>query len=232
MSGIRRRHLVRWRPVTRKFNMAIPSAAQTSIPRRLRWAALVWMLIWFPIYWRTWGASNFLQLCDVAVILTCIGIWTDSGLLISSQAVSALLVDVAWALDAGWRLFTRHHLLGGTEYLFDASKPLWIRLLSLYHLVLPVLLLWLLYRLGYDRRGWALQSAIALPVFIASRFTNPQKNMNFAFAEPFFRRQWGPAPVHVVVIWLFMVFVVYLPTHLFLIRMFARPRRRESDASH
>ena len=211
--------------------MATLSADQTPIPRWLQWAALVWMLIWFPIYWRTWGASNFVHLCDVAVILTAIGIWTNSGLLISSQAVSALLVDMAWALDAGWRLFTGHNLIGGTEYLFDASQPLWIRLLSLYHLVLPVLLLWLLYRLGYDRRGWALQSAIALPVFIASRFTTPLENLNFAFADPFFKRQWGPAPVHLAVTWLFMVFVVYLPTHLFLMRVFARRKRRETDAS-
>jgi hypothetical protein len=212
--------------------MVTPLADRASIPHWLQWAALVWMLIWFPIYWRTWGASNFVQLCDVAVILTCIAIWTNSRLLISSQAVSALLVDAAWGLDAGWRLFTHRHLFGGTEYLFDASEPLWIRLLSLYHLALPALLLWLLYRLGYDRRGWGLQSAISLPVFAASRFTIPQKNMNFAFAEPFFRRQWGPAPVHVVVIWLFMVFVVYLPTHLFLIRVFAKPKRRGSDASY
>jgi hypothetical protein len=212
--------------------MARSSAAQNPVPRWLQWVALVWALIWFPTYWHTWGASNFVQLCDVAVILTCVGIWTNSGLPISSQAVSALLVDVAWALDAGWRLFTRHHLLGGTEYLFDPSKPLWIRLLSLYHLALPPLLLWLLYRLGYDRRGWALQSAIALPVFVASRFTIPAKNMNFAFADPFFRRQWGPAPVHIVVIWLFMVFVVYLPTHFFLMRLFAKQKLPETDASH
>ena len=183
--------------------MAVPSAAQTTIPRWTKWAALAWLLLWFPIYWHVWGPKNFLQMCDIAVILTCFGLWTNSSLLISSQAVSALLVCVAWTFDAGWRFLLHHHLIGGTEYLFDASEPLWIRLLSLYHLVLPALLLWLLYRLGYDKRGWALQSAIALPVFIASRFTSPQKNMNFAFADSFFHRQWGPAPVHILVIWLF-----------------------------
>lgn len=211
----------------------MPSTAQNAIPRWLRWVALLWLLVWFPIYWRTWGWRNFLQLCDVAVILTFLGLWTNSGLLISSQAVSSLLVDVSWVLDVGWRMFLGRHLFGGTEYMFDASVPLWIRLLSLYHLVLPVLFLWLLYRIGYDRRGWALQSAIALPVFAASRLaSNAQKNMNFAFAEPFFHRQWGPAPVHVVVIWLFMVFVVYLPTHLFLMKIFAQPKPRETDASN
>jgi hypothetical protein len=190
------------------------------------------MLVWLPTYWHAWGVNNFLQLCDVAVILTCLGIWTNSCLLISSQAVSSLLVDIVWALDAGWRLFLGHHLIGGTEYLFDASQPLWIRLLSLYHLALPVVFLWLLYQIGYDRRGWALQSAIALPVYIASRFTPARKNMNFAFIDPFFRRHWGPAPAHLLITWLFMVFVVYLPTHLFLSRIFEQPKRAETHASH
>jgi len=200
------------------------------IPLWVKWVALVWLLFWFPTYWHVWGPQNFLQMCDIAVILTCVGMWANSSLLISSQAVSALLVCAAWALDAAWRLFLRHHLMGGTEYLFDASVPLWIRLLSLYHLVLPALLLWLLYRMGYDKRGWALQSAIALPVFIASRFTLPQKNMNFAFADSFFHRQWGPAPVHLLVIWLFMVFVVYMPTHLLLERIFVQPKSRNAHA--
>lgn len=210
--------------------MAPPLEAHNPIPRWIKWTALVWLLVWFPTYWHVWGPQNFLQMCDIAVILTCIGVWTNSSLLISSQAVSALLVCTAWALDAGWRFFLHHHLIGGTEYLFDASEPLWIRLLSLYHLVLSVLLLWLLYRVGYDRRGWALQSAIALPVFIASRFTLPQKNMNFAFADSFFHRQWGPAPVHLLVIWLFMVFVVYMPTHFFLERTFLQPKSRDNHA--
>lgn len=217
---------------TRKIKMAVPSAAQTNIPRWIKWAALFWLLAWFPTYWHAWGPNNFLQMCDIALILTCIGLWTNSGLMISGQAVSSLLVDAAWALDAGWRLFLRHHLIGGTEYLFDASEPLWIRLLSLYHLVLPALLLWLLYRIGYDRRGCALQCAIALPVFIASRFTSPQKNMNFAFADPFFHRQWGPPPVHILVIWLFLVFVVYMPTHLVLERIFPQPKRTSKHASN
>ncbi len=206
--------------------MVPPLEAHNPIPRWIKWTALAWLLVWFPTYWHVWGPQNFLQMCDIAVILTCIGLWTNSSLLISSQAVSALLVCTAWAFDAGWRFFFHHHLIGGTQYLFDTSEPLWIRLLSLYHLVLPVLVLWLLYRVGYDKRGWALQSAIALPVFIASRFTPPQKNMNFAFADSFFHRQWGPAPVHLLVIWLFMVFVVYLPTHLLLERIFPQPKSR------
>src|SRR5271154_1426328 len=203
-------------------------AAPFRFPVWIRCAAVAWLAVWIPAYWRTWGAANFLHLCDVAVILACVGVFTNSALLISSQAVSSLLVDAAWALDAGWRLFRGRALLGGADYLFDAHHPLWVRLLSLFHVVMPILLLWALHRTGYDRRGWALQCAIALPLFIAARFTNPAENINYAFVDPFIHRQWGPAPIHVLISWLFMAFVVYLPTHLALRKIFPAPQARVS----
>src|SRR5208282_2546770 len=183
------------------------SSSQTSaarFPNWVRWTVLLWFVVWFPAYWRTWGAANFIHLCDIAVILTCIGVWTGSALLISSQAVGSLVVDSAWALDAGSRFFLGRPFLGGTEYLFDPHFPLWIRLLSLFHLVMPPLLLWGIHRTGYDQRAWLLQSAITLPVFIAARFTSPAKNINFAFTDPFIHRQWGSAPIHVLISWAFM----------------------------
>jgi hypothetical protein len=197
------------------------STANQKLPGWLRWSALLWLLVWVPAYWRVWGPANFLFLCDVAAALTCIGLWTNNSLLLSSQAVSSLLIDLAWALDAAWRLFLGRHLIGGTEYLFDARFPLWLRLLSLFHLLLPFLLLWALHRVGYDRRAWALQSAIAILVLVLARIAStPEKNINFAFSDPFFHRAWGPAPVHLAVTSLFLIFVDYLPTHLLLSRIF------------
>lgn len=203
--------------------MPLRSPVQQKLPTWLRWSALLWLLIWFPIYWHAWGAANFLHLCDVAVLLTCIGLWSGNALLISSQAVSSLLIDITWALDAAWRFFLGHHLIGGTEYLFDARFPLWVRLLSLFHLLMPPLLLWSLHRIGYDRRGWPLQSAIALILFIASRFTDPAKNLNFAFRDAFFHRAWGPAPIHITISLLLLIFAVYFPTHLLLKTLFPPP---------
>jgi hypothetical protein len=212
--------------------MASSAVAETGIERELppsvRWGALVWMAVWFPAYWHAWGGANFLHLCDLAVILTGIGLWTTNGLLLSSQALSSLLVGFAWALDALWKIIVKHHLIGGTEYLFDARVALWIRLLSLFHVVLPPLLLWVLCRTGYDRRAWGLQSGIALLAFVLSRFTNPAANINFAFRDPFWHRAWGPGPVHVALSVLFMALVVYLPTHLVLSRLYAPARRGTS----
>lgn len=200
--------------------MAASTPNRSGLPTWIRWVALVWLAFWLPVYWRNWGALNFLHLCDISEILTCIGFMADSALLISSQAVASILVDAVWALDAGWRLIFGHPLVGGIDYFFDPSHPLWVRLLSLYHVALPVLLLWAVYRLGYDRRGFSLQLGIALVGFIASRFAPADQNLNYAFSDPFFHHQWGPAPVHIAAIFLFMLVVVYLPTHLVLKHLF------------
>jgi hypothetical protein len=208
--------------------MTSPLQNQRKLPLWIRWAALAWLVFWFTVYWRSWGALNFLHLCDIAEILACVGFAADNALLLSSQAVASLFVDAAWALDAGWTALSGHHLASGIEYLFDPSHALWVRLLSLFHLALPVLLLWAVHCLGYDRRGFLLQLGIALPAFIASRFAPAAQNINYAFADPFFNRSWGPAPVHIVVIFLFMLAVVYLPTHLILKRLFPPPASREA----
>jgi hypothetical protein len=203
--------------------MRLPDAAPKELPDWLRWGALVWLVFWMAVYWRSWGPANFLHLCDIAVIVSCLGLWSNSTLLISSQAVGSLLVDAIWTVDAGWRLFLGRPLTGGTEYLFDPRYPLWIRLLTLFHLATPLLLLWAIHRIGYDRRGFALQSAIAAGAFAAARFTSPELNINFAFRDPFFHRAWGPAPVHAAINTLFMIVIAFLPAHLCLKHFFAPP---------
>jgi hypothetical protein len=208
--------------------MPFPSAASRRFPPWLRFAAFAWLVFYIPTYWRYWGLANFLHLCDVAVLLTSIGILVNSPVLISSQAVSSLVIDALWLLDAAWRLILRRHPIGGTEYLFNESYPLWLRLMSLFHIVLPVLLIWALRRMGYDRRALLFQSAVMILLFIAARFTNPSENINFVFTAPIFNRQLGPAPVHVAVSILFMVFVIYLPTHLLLKKLFPLPNRLRS----
>jgi hypothetical protein len=206
--------------------MASAPPTLDHFPTWIRWSALIWLFFWVSTYWHTWGAANFLHLCDVAVMLTCLGLWTNNSLLLSSQAVSSLLIDTVWALDAAWRFFAGRHLIGGTEYLFDASVPLGVRLLSLFHVVMPFLLLWALHRIGYDRRGWLAQSLIAIPVVVSARLAaTPATNINFVFTDPFFHRAWGPAPWHLLAVLLFLIFVVYLPTHLLLTRLFPSPRR-------
>ena len=189
-------------------------------PLWVRWVSLLWLAVWVPSYALYWGWANFLHLCDVAVLLTCIGFARGDMLLLSSQAVSSLIGDLLWCLDSGWRLFAGRHLTGGTEYMWDARFPLWVRLLSLFHVVLPMLLLAALHRAGYDRRALLLQSEIALVLLVASRFLGPARNLNYAFADPVFHRALGPPFVHMTLIFAALSGIIYCPTHVLLVRAF------------
>lgn len=182
----------------------------------LRWFSLLWMAVWLPAYFRVWGWANLLHLCDVAVILAFVGIWLANPLLLSSQAVGSIAAGIFWIADVGWRLATGRFLVGGTNYMWDARYPLWVRLLSTFHIGLPLVLLWTVRRVGYDRRALGLQAAIAAVLLIVSRFLSAELNLNYAYRDPVFHRSWGPAPVHIVVIFIPLVALVYWPTHVLL----------------
>jgi hypothetical protein len=184
---------------------------------RLRWFALVWLAVWIPAYWHTWGPANFLFVCDVAVILSCLGWWSGSALLLSSQAVSSIVLNLLWTVNVAWGVAFGRLLIPGSEYMWDAKFPLAVRLLSLFHVFLPPLLVWSLRRVGYDPRGLPLQCVIAAVVMAASHIVgaglDPPHNLNFALTDPVFQRQLGPAAVHVALIFFAMIALIYLPTH-------------------
>jgi hypothetical protein len=195
------------------------SAGTNAFPI-LKWVGLLWMAVWLPAYLRVWGWANLLHLCDIAVILGCAGLWWGSSLLISSQAVSSFAAGILWALDVGWRLTTGRFLIGGTGYMWDTRYPIWVRLLSSFHIALPVAMLWALRKVGYDRRALALQAAIAAGLFLVARFLPSELNVNYAFRDPLLHRAWSPFPAYFAVMFVGIVGLLYWPTHLLLCRMF------------
>ena len=213
--------------------MAHRATADHPFPR-MRWAAAAWLVVWLPAYASVWGFANFLHLCDVAVFLTCAGIWSGSALLLSSQALFSLVADVLWDIDVCSRVISGGHLFGGTEYMWQPEFPLFVRLLSLFHVVQPVLLLWCLRRVGYDQRGLPLQAAITLCALVASRAFGPALNLNFAFRDPLWGRQFGPAPLHLLLIFTAMVAFLYVPAHFLLMHLLTRRgiRERSDQGSH
>ena len=190
----------------------------------LRWLAPAWLAIYLPAYAIHYGLANFLFLCNIAVMMACVGLWRGNGLMLSSAALSSLLVDPVWTLDVGWRLLLGRHLIGGTEYMWDPRWPLPVRLLSLYHVALPVLLLVTLRHTGYDRRAYPLQSLVALAAVGAGRLAGPGANINHAFVDPILKRSFEPAALHLAVIASGLVLVVYPVTAAVLSRLYPRPR--------
>src|SRR5262249_54643070 len=134
--------------------------------------------------------------------------------------------------NVGWRLLTGRFFASGTEYMWDGRFPLWVRLLSMFHVLLPCALIWGMWKLGYDRRALRVQAGIAAGVILASRFLSPALDSNWAERDPLFDRAWGPGVVHLAVIWVGAVVLLYWPTHLVLGRVFGgkRQQRKESNA--
>jgi hypothetical protein len=186
------------------------------LPLWLKILWTVWLIVWIPIYWRQYGLQNFLFFCDIANLLIGVGLWLESPLIFSWQACSVLLFQTAYTLDLAGALLTGRHMFGGTEYMFDPAVPLTVRLLSLFHVVTPPLLLWAIERLGYDPRGWKLQTFTAWLIVPVNYFWRPERDVNWARGPFFHEQHLVPGPIYVLAYLAIVPLLIYFPTHIFL----------------
>ena len=184
------------------------------------WLKVVWtvcVIAWIPLYWRQYGPQNFLFFCDLGNLFITAALWLESPLLFSWQASGLLLFQSLFTIDLLSALVSGRHLIGGTEFMFDTQVPLGIRLLSLFHVVTPPLLLWAIWRLGYDPRGWKYQTLTAWIVVPINYFWRPEYDVNWA-RGPFFHDQHAiPGPLYLLGYLIVVPAVVYFPTHRFLL---------------
>jgi hypothetical protein len=186
------------------------------IPLWLKIGWTIWLLVWAPLYWHQYGAQNFLYFCDLGNILIGLALWLESPLIFSWQAVSLLLFQTLYIIDLAGSLLTNRHIIGGTEYMFDPHLPVTIRLLSLFHVVTPPLLLWAIRRLGYDNRGWKLATLtlwIVVPICYSWR---PELDVNWARGLFYHEQHVVPGLAYLLLYMTIVPLVIYWPTHLIL----------------
>jgi hypothetical protein len=199
------------------------------IPLWLKVVYTGFVAVLVPYYWRTYGPVNFLWFCDIALLVTVAALWLESPLLFSMQAVAITLPQLLWVVD-----FLAHlagvNLLGVAAYMFDPHIPLFVRGLSSFHGWLPFLLLWAVWRVGYDTRGVVAQTVLALVLLPICFFflpppphsaANPTAavNLNWVYGPGEDVMQTWMAPwKYLVLQMVFWPFVIYLPTHLALRR--------------
>jgi hypothetical protein len=186
------------------------------LPLWLKIVWTVWLAVWMPLYWRQYGLQNFLFFCDIGNLLIGLALWLESSLIFSWQACGLLLFQTLYTVDLAGALLTGRHLLGGTEYMFDPGIPLPVRLVSLFHVVTPPLLLWAIWRLGYDRCGWKLQTLTAWIVVPIDYFWRPGFDVNWARGPLFREQHWMPGPIYLLGYLVVVPLLIYYPTHLFL----------------
>jgi hypothetical protein len=208
------------------------AAGRVPLWVKLAYSAFVAVLV--PFYWNTYGPTNFLYYCDVALLMCLVAVWTERSLFASAPAVGILIPQAVWMADflstaAGFPL------VGMTAYMFDSGKPLFTRGLSFFHFWLPLLLLWLLSRLGYDRRAfwtWAVLAWVLMPVcyFLmpapppSEAAPNVPVNINYVYGMDDKEAQtWMPPLAWLSLLIVGLPLLVYLPTHLVLKRVFRAP---------
>ena len=182
---------------------------------KLLWT--LWVIVWAPLYWKHYGAQNFLYFCDLGNLLILAGLWLESSLILSWQAIGLLLFQTLYIIDLLGALFFRQHFIGGTEFMFDAGTPMFLRLFSLYHVVVPPLLLWGVWKLGYDRRGWKYQTALMLVLVPINYFWRPQYNVNWVRGLNH-EQHALPGFIYLLIYFVVVPAAVYWPTHLVLQR--------------
>lgn len=198
-----------------------------KIPLAIKVGLSVFVAVLVPVYLHEYGPTNFLYFCDTALLLTLAGVWLENSLLISMCSVGILLPQALWLIEFVLKFFGVE-LTGLTAYMFDPKIPLFARFLSLYHGWLPLLLAWLLLRVGYDKRAFAAWSALAAGLVLISYFflppagahlANPNQPVNIDYVYGMNDRvpqQWMDQRLYIVV-WIgVLCLLLFLPTHLLL----------------
>jgi hypothetical protein len=181
---------------------------------------------------RDYGPTNFLYFCDVALIITLVGIWIESPLLVSICAVGIIASQTLWLIDFLSNLIG-HPLTGLTDYMFMADHSLFLRGLSLFHGWLPLLLVYLVWRLGYDGRALPAWTVVAWTLVLISFFLMPPPrpdpgltpvNIDYVWGFSDTEAQhWMPPGIWVAALMILLPTLLYVPVHFLLRRLMPKP---------
>jgi hypothetical protein len=195
---------------------------------KLLYTAFVCVLV--PYYWVTYTPWNFLYFCDVALLMTLAALWREDSLLASIPAVGITVPQLVWLID----FLTGGRLIGMTAYMIDPKYSLLVRALSLFHGWLPFFLLWLVWRLGYDRRALLVQTILTWVLLLVCYFLapappappgNPTAAVNIDYVHGLSSeapQTWMPPWLWLTLLMIGLPLCAYLPTHLVLRRAFAQ----------
>jgi hypothetical protein len=208
------------------------AATQNRLPLWLKLVYTAFMTVLIPVYWANYGPTNFLYFCDMALLITLAGIWLESPLLVSMCAVGIIGSQTLWVIDFLSNIVGLP-LTGLSDYMFAADHSLFLRSLSLFHGWLPFLLVYLVWRLGYDGRGLPAWTVLAWVLILVCFFFMPPPRPNpglepvnidyvwgFSDTEP---QHWMSSGLWVVGLMVLMPLLLFVPTHLLLRRFMPKP---------
>lgn len=198
---------------------------------KLAYTAFVAVLV--PAYWINYGPTNFLYFCDIALLIAFAGIWLESPLLISMCAIGIGVIQTVWIADLLATL-AGFPVLGITDYMFDVRRSLFLRGLSLFHAWLPIVLVLLVWRVGYDRRAFRAWSTLSCVVLLICFFFTPPPspgrgsapvNINYVWGfSSEYPQTWMPPSVWLIGLIVALPILAYAPAHLLFMRIMPQVR--------
>lgn len=206
-----------------------------------RWVKLVYtgfVAVLVPYYLHCYGPTNFLYYCDIAVLMALVAVWREDSLWASMPAVGILIPQTVWMIDFLGGLFGLK-VVGMTAYMFSPAIPLFTRSLSLFHFWLPLFLLWIIWRLGYDRRAFQAWTILAWILMLICYFLMPMPpapadnpnlpvNINYVYGLSDSGPQtWMPSWTYFGLLMVGLPICVFLPTHLVLLKVFKSSSGRD-----
>ena len=186
---------------------------EVIIPLWFKLAYTAFVLYVMAVWWKHYGWTNFLWFSDIAFIGAVPAMWLESAALASVLTVAVLVPELLWNVDYAGRLLLRRRITGLTDYMFEPDRLLLLRGLSLFHVPLPLVLVWLVAAYGYDA-SVGLPGAVALAAVVLpwSRFlSTPDKNINWTYGLGGWRAPWS-GWLYVAVLFAGFVLFVFVPT--------------------
>lgn len=195
------------------------SAKPKRVPRWIKILYSLFLCVLVPVYWHDYGPTNFLWASDIALFFVLAALWLESPLPNSMMVIGVLPLEIAWILD----FLSGAQLLGITTYMFNPTVALYLRGLSLFHIILPPIMVFLLVRLGYDRRALVAQTLLTWIVLPATyALTSPEDNINLVFGFGHEPQTTLPPLLYLILEMVLLPLVVCWPTHLAMRRLFGR----------
>jgi hypothetical protein len=179
-------------------------------------AAALFLCVMVPVNTHYYGAIKFLWFSQVGLFGTVLALWLESRLLASMMLLAIFLADgVAWTADFLMGGLTGWYPIGMTDYMFDPQWPLFVRGLSFFHVVVPVVLVWMVYKRGYDSRALLAQSLFGCVLLgVTYAMTDPKDNINRVYGPFNARQTLLPARLYLVTLMACSPILLYLPVHL------------------
>jgi hypothetical protein len=183
----------------------------------------IFVVVIVVVYAFKYPPSNFLWFSDIALLATVPALWLESSLIASTMTLVVLLPEGLWNAGFFGRLLIGRGIGGLADYMFDPSKPRYLRALSIFHIFLPVLLLWMVAKLGYNKDALPAAVLLAWIVFpLTYWLTDPQgENVNWVRGPGPEPQQQLPPLVYLGALMIAVPLLVYVPTHFVLIALFS-----------